>query len=399
MSSLDDLLTTSTIAGNGNWDETYSYLEKKIVIDQNTIIVREGTDVKWSVEKEGYLPKSGELIAKDFRHDINVILQKYVTFTIEVTFRVLGGDTSLPEILLSGENGINLTEVTLSPKSTSTIIVATRSIDVPEGRYVSYVVNKNGFNTKRGNYRVTATTIFPISLNDNAYTFTVNPTPQDADVLLVAERPITQQIGNSITVEGKPNDGSSPTSTISYTVSKEGFETFSSTVPYIMSDTTVDVTIKQFFRVQIIVTKPLDADIKITNIIGAKSWEPQKLYDVHALVNYNNKYYNCIRNHASGMAFEPAYWEEIHNTVWVIDGNTVTYEVKRTGFKEIKSSIIVKKNENVSINMESTGSFCLENFRGVIDGISFDTNDPTHALFCLENNTSMSFQDESGKDN
>lgn len=385
MSSLDDLLTTSTIAGNGDWDETYPFIEKKIVLDPNTIIVREGTEVKWSVEKEGYLPKSGELIAKDFHHDITVILKKYVTFTIEVTFTAIGGDSSLPEILLTGESGINLTETKLSPKSTETIIVAQRSIDVPEGNYVSYVVSKNGFNTKKGNYRVNATTTLPITLNDNAYTFTVNPTPHDADVLIVAERPLSQQIGNSILVEGKPNSSSgSTTSTITYTVSKEGFETISNTLPYITSDTSIDVTIKQFFSVQITVTDPADAEIKITNIIGAKPWEPQKYYDVHALVTYENKFYNCTRNHTSSMSFEPEYWTEVQTSAWVIDGYTVQYEIKRVGYREIKSSILVKKDENISIRMESTGGFCPE---------WTDTD-----LFCLENNTSVAFQSEASTD-
>ena len=384
MSSLDDLLTTSTIAGNGNWDESYPFLEKDIIVDPNTIIVREGTKVNWTVERNGYLSKTGDLIAKDFRHDNDVILQKYVTFTIEVTYRVIGDDTSLPEILLSGEDSKNLSEVTLSPKSTETIIVAQRSIDIPEGKYVSYVVNKHGYNTKRGNYKVNATSVLPITLNDNSYTFTVNPNPNDSDVLIVAERPLSPQTGNSILVEGKPNDGSSTTSTITYTVSKEGYETFSQTLPYISSDTTVDITIKKFYSINILVTNPSDANIQITNIIGAVLWEPQKYYDLHAIVKYEDKFYNATSSHTSTMEFEPSKWVEIKSSGWVIDGYTVQYEIKRVGYKDIKSSITVKKNETITLSMESLGSFCPE---------YSDT-----ILFCLENNSDVTFQHEKGID-
>ena len=378
MSSADDLFKTSTIAGKGILDETIPDIVKRVVLNPNTITVRAGTPVSYTVEKEGYLSAEGSLIAKDFVHDINVKLKKYVTLTVAVT----PVDSN---VTLTAPNGISVSD---------------RIIKVPEGTYVSYVVSRAGFNTKKGNVKVDTDTTLPIIMSDNSYTFTVNPTPIDAGVELIAQRPLSPQIGNSIVVEGKPNDGSSPTSTITYIVSKEGYETYSQTIPYISSDTTVDVTIKKFFSVNISVSQPEDAVVKIKNIVGVSLWEPQKYYDLHAIVKYDNKFYNATSAHTSTMEFEPYRWVEIQSSGWVIDGDKVEYEIKRVGYKDIKSSVVVRKDENIVIKMESTGSFCIENVECIPPEYQHKiiSDNPTENLLCLENNEEMSFQSEASTD-
>lgn len=353
--------------------------------DGNSITVREGTHISYVVEKEDYLSNGGSIDAKNFRQEIDVRLKPYRQLTLKVSYTNTSNDDSLPVISLVSDNATYVSETTKNEEeSHDNYWVVEKSIKVPEGDYVSYIVSKTGLNTKKGNYKVNLDTTLPLTLNSNSYTFTVNPTPSNANVVIDAQIPLGPQIGNSRVVSGKPNDGSSVTSTITYTVSKEGYETYSETLPYISSDTTVDVTIKKFYKLNIIAAQPSDANIKIINITGVKTWEPQKYYDEHSLVIYDDKYYNCLQDHTSLMDFEPSKWSEVTSNVWVVDGSTVQYEIKRVGYREIKTSIVVKKDENIVIRMESFGLFCPE-------WTDMD-------LLCLESNESVSFQSEAGSE-
>ena len=351
----------------------------------NSITVREGTHVEYTVEKEDYLSAEGSIDAKNFNHEINVRLKPYRQLLLKVTYTNTTDDDSLPLITLAADGAKDISETTKNDEeSHDNYWVVEKSIKVPEGNYVSYIVSKTGLNTKRGNYKVNLDTTLPLTLNGNSYTFTVNPTPGDATVVIDAQIPLGPQIGNSRVVSGKPNDGSSATSTITYIVSKEGYETFSETLPYISSDTTVDVTIKKFYNFSIVIAQPADADVKIFNITGAKTWEPQKYYNEHSLVIYDDKYYNCVQDHTSLMEFDPSKWSEVTTSVWVVDGTNIQYEIKRVGYREIKTNITIKKDEEVVIRMESTGGFCPE---------WTDTD-----LFCLETNEAVSFQSEASSD-
>ena len=75
---------------------------------------------------------------------------------------------------------------------------------------------------------------------------------------------------------------------------------------------------------------------------------------------------------------------EVTSSAWVTNGTNVEYEVKRVGYEDVSGNIIVRKNENVHINMVSFGGFCPE---------TTDTD-----LYCLENNELVSFQNEHGTD-
>ena len=351
----------------------------------NSIVVREGTKVIYNVDRDDYLSIENEIIAKNFNHNIEVKLKPYMKLTLEVTYTLPSEDTSLPDITLSGDNAIDISETTKKSESGSTWVVE-KSIRVPQGTYVSYYVFKEGLKIKKGNYRVNIDNdILRLTLNDDSYTIIINPTPDDSIVYIEAEHPL-DHIEGPVECRSRIVAGiqAYPTSWIKYTVEKEGYETIKGTIPYISSDTTIDITIKKYYSIIISVTKPEDANIQITNIIGAKVWEPEKYYDLHAVVKYNNKFYNSIENHTSSMEFEPSKWVEIKSSAWVVDGNTVEYEIKRIGYRDIKSSLIIKKNENIVISMESTGGFCPE---------WTDTD-----LFCLENNASVSFQSEASSD-
>ena len=347
----------------------------------NSIVVREGTKVDYTVNNEGYLGTDGSVTAKNFTHEIKVSLKQYKQLRVQVSYNTLSeSDTTLPDIELSGEDSTDLSEITVI-SHTGRAWKVERSIKVPEGNYVTYYIEKTGLKIKRGNIRVNEDSVLPISLNDNAYTFTVIPTPKDSTVILTAERPLFPQEGNSIVVEGRPQ--STMTSWINYIVKKDGYETVENTVEYISSDVVYEVIIKQFFRL-VITSTPNDANIKIKTISGQNDWEPNKKYDAHALVKYNNTYYNANSAHTSGTSFNPALWTEVTSSVWVTNGTNVEYEVKRVGYEDVSGNITVRKNESVPVNMVSFGGFCPE---------TTDTD-----LYCLENNELVSFQNEHGTD-
>ena len=348
--------------------------------DGNSITVREGTYIEYTVEKEDYLSAEGSLTAKNFTHEITVKLKQYKQLIVEVTYTLLTEDTSLPNITLTADNARDISETTVKSHSDDEWVVE-KSIRVPQGTYVTYIVAKEGLMTKKGNYKVNGNDTLQLTLNEDSYTIVVNPNPEDSTVLIEAEHPLGPQKGNSRMVSGIQHHASS---WIRYTVSKNGYETNTQTIPYIISDTTVNVTIKKFFSVTITVTQPSDANIKITSVIGALLWEPQKYYDVHAIVKYENKFYNATTSHTSTMEFEPNKWVEITSSCWVVDGQTVEYEIKRPGYKDIKSSVLVKKNEPIKLPMESLGCFCPE----------YTDED----LYYLENNSELSFQNEKGSD-
>lgn len=375
----------------------------------NSITVREGTYIEYLVEKEDYLSVEGFLIAKNTQ-GINVKLKQYMILKLEVSYLNNTTDDSLPLISLNAENAKDITDTIVKTHSGNEWVVE-KSIKVPEGTYVSYIITKAGLNTKKGNYKVIVNNaILPLTLNNNTYTFTVNPTPVDCTVDIEAERPAGPQNGNSRLVEGKPNDGSSPTSTITYTVSKDGYETFTETLNYISSDTTVNITLKQFFKFNIIAKNPTDATIKITEITNVKDWESGKSYDVHAIVKYNDKYYNCLVKHTStsNPSDDINNWKIIETSGWVVDGQTVKYTVERPGYNNIKAEILIKKDENIEITMTSFGGFCLESIMALVaessvsqevkDRITSETDNPTKVLLSLDTNIAVPFQNEEGKD-
>jgi len=363
----------------------------------NSIVVRDGTEVVYKVEKEGYLAEEGTFVALDFTHNLEVKLKQYKQLTIYVSYTYAGEDETYPNIVLSGENAIDITETELVSHDGNSWEVQ-KSIKVPEGTYVIYTISKIGLNTKKGNYKVNIDSTQVITLNDNAYTFTVSPTPADATVIIDAELPIGSQVGNSRMVSGKPNTGSS--SWITYIVSKNGYETFKETLPYISSDTTVNVTIKQYFQIVIESIFPSDAIVKITNIVGVKGWEAEKIYDEHSIVKYEDKFYNAILAHTSGMAFDPTYWVEVVDSAWVVNGYDVYYEIKRNGYKDYIDHTVVTEDMFIDVRMESVGSFCVENIECLPPDVQsrIETDDPTQVLFCLETNATVAFQHEGSTD-
>lgn len=384
-------------------DATVTLTAEGYTQEGNTITVREGTEVHYSVEKEGYLTISNDIVVNN-DNNIKIELKHYNKFTLRVTYTVNSEDLSLPVISLTGEKAIDITPTTKDEEaSTETNWIVEKSIKVPEGNYVTYNINKLGYKIKKGNIKITEDNMeLFLSLNDDAYTFTVNAGPNDPKptYILTAEHPLPVQYPteNSIMVSGITS--MFPTSWIKYVIKQDGYETVSKLIPYISSDTVEYVTMKKYYHISTSVVYPEDGVAKITNIIGARNWESAEYYDLHAIVKYGDKFYNANQIIDSDISFDPTKWDEVTSSAWVVSGYTVEYEGRRTGYTPIVSRIIVTDNVDIPMSLLSTGSFCVENVECLPEAVKQEITDPdpTQNLFCMETNEAMSFQSENSTD-
>lgn len=140
----------------------------------STITVPCNSIINWSIDKEGYVSKSGTIEAKKTQ-TLTIELTKIVTLEIQPT-----PENASVSLLCGDYKQID------------------NKISVPSGSTVYYSVEETHYSTNSGSYKVTEDTILPIKLVPNNYTLTIVPIPSDATVTLTAKD--YTQIGNSITV-------------------------------------------------------------------------------------------------------------------------------------------------------------------------------------------------------
>ena len=173
---------------------------------------------------DGYQPVSGSgeqmiTVASGIDVTYNVTADHYVAQTGTIT---VVSDTS-QTISLS----LTQYDVTIVPTPSDAIVTLTadgfdpvdNTIRVDYGTTVSYLVEKQGYESRSGSIpSVTENITLPINLSSNLVTLEIIPTPADATVTLTAQGYTSS--GNSIEVIVG--------TTVSYTVSKTGYETISS---------------------------------------------------------------------------------------------------------------------------------------------------------------------------
>ena len=204
----------------------------------NSITVPEGTNVIYTVSAPGYSAMSGNVWA-NWDRTKHVVLSP-----------------------LSCQLIINPT-----PNDATVVLTATgytqsgNTITVPYGTTVTYSVSKTNYTTVSGSIVMTDEHKYmDVTLVQNGFTFTVNPTPSDATVLLTASG--YTQVGNSIVV--------SSGTTVSWSVSKSGYITQSGTET-ITSDTTKNVTLVSGACTLTVIPVPSDATVSITDSTAGTS--------------------------------------------------------------------------------------------------------------------------------
>ena len=192
----------------------------------NTITVDAGTNVQYTVSKNGYETETG-ILTVSLSYTENIILTELVTFTIQPT-----------------------------PNDANVVLTASgytqsgNSIVVSSGTTVSWSVSKTGYVSQSGSEVVSTNTTNPVVLVPSYVTYTINPTPVDATVVLTASG--YTQSGNSIDVD--------PNTSVDWTVSKTGYETQSGT-KLVTTTETDNVILVQGVSLTINTT-PNDADVE-----------------------------------------------------------------------------------------------------------------------------------------
>ena len=155
----------------------------------NSITVDAGTNVQYTVSKSGYESETG-ILSVSLSYTENITLKELVTYTINPT-------PSDATVSLTA-NGYT--------QSGNSIVVAS-------GTTVSWSVSKTDYVSQNGSEVVSSNTTNPVVLVPNIVTYTINPTPSDATVVLTANG--YTQSGNSIDVD--------PNTSVDWTVSKTGY--------------------------------------------------------------------------------------------------------------------------------------------------------------------------------
>ena len=146
-------------------------------VSGNTCIVPHGTSVTYTVSRTGYATKSHTTtVTEDNQTETIDLVKNNYTLTINPT----PADAT----------------VTLTAAG---YVQSGNSITVPYDTTVSYSVSRTGYATQTDSYTLgTADHTVNVSLVKNNYTLTINPTPNDATVTLTAAG--YTQSGNAITV-------------------------------------------------------------------------------------------------------------------------------------------------------------------------------------------------------
>lgn len=282
--------------------DSYVFLDG---VNQSCISLAEGKSVRYTVQRSGYISKTGTIIA-DGNKTIAIVLEEqpvvepnYYTLTInpvpstatvvidgveQSTITVEEGTTVSYEVYADGYypqsgslamNEDNTLEVVLEENpyynpthiltinpvpSTATVTIngmVRRIFEGTEGTVANWSVKADGYVTQSGSYTIgTANYEMSVTLEEYVpqnYTFTINPVPADAIVTIngVEQTSITVQEGTVVT----------------YTVEKEGYHTRSESL-VINKNTTLNIELRQIgYYTFTITTNPAYAIVTINGEI------------------------------------------------------------------------------------------------------------------------------------
>ena len=187
----------------------------------NSYTGREGITASWKVEAEGYETKTGELtLTQDETISVSLEVKKY-TFTINPT-------PANAKVVINGTEG--------------------SSFVLEHGSLVSWSVSSENYITKTGELTLTQDTTISVALEAIKHTFTINPTPANAKVIIngIERKSIT-------TIQG---------SEIVWSVSAENYTTKSGTLTLTQTEV-LDVELEAIMHTFTINATPDDAVVVI----------------------------------------------------------------------------------------------------------------------------------------
>ena len=306
-------------------DSTVTLTADGYTQEGNSIIVKFGTDVSWSVSKEHYVTQSGHLGVNDnITRNISLSLQTF-TYTINPT-----------------------------PADSTVILTASgytqsgNSIVVPYNTSVSYNVSRTGYATKTGSEIIIQDTTTSISLTKNNYTITISTTPSDATVTF-----------NTGTISGKSCTVLYDTE-VTYQISRTGYVTSQEYIKVVTQTETITAPalVKDNFTLTInptpsnatvtfntsgtisgnSITVPYNTTVSYTvSATGYETKTQSTTVDTNKSVSVIlNTLYTFTINPTpsdSTVTLTASGFVQSGNSITVADGTTINYSVAKTSYK------------------------------------------------------------------
>ena len=300
--------------------------------ERSTFTADYGTEINWSVGKEGYVSKEGTYILTADKEEVVALDKQQITITVAAT----------PEDATVKLNG-----------------VTQKSITVDYGTEVSYEVSKTGYVSKSGTVSAINTETITIELVKQKVTLTIAPTPEDAVVKIngIEQKTITVDYGTEVT----------------YEVSKTGYVSKTATISVVNTET-LSVNLSNEQVTITIAPTPEDAMVKLNGVVQKSvtvDYGTQVTYEV-SKTGYVSKSGNIIADETQTLPVELVKQQVtltivptpedatvklngvVQKSVTVDYGTEVTYEVSKTGYDTKTAKVVVNETKSLPITLSKT---------------------------------------------
>ena len=300
--------------------------------ERSTFTADYGTEINWSVGKEGYVSKEGTYILTADKEEVVALDKQQITITV----------TATPEDATVKLNG-----------------VTQKSITVDYGTEVSYEVSKTGYVSKSGTVSAINTETITIELVKQKVTLTIAPTPEDAVVKIngIEQKTITVDYGTQVT----------------YEVSKTGYVSKTATISVVNTETLYVSLSNEQVTITITPT-PEDATVKLNGVVQKSitvDYGTQVTYEV-SKTGYVSKSGNIIADETQTLPVELVKQQVtltivptpedatvklngvVQKSITVDYGTEVTYEVSKTGYDTKTAKVVVNETKSLPITLSKT---------------------------------------------
>ena len=300
--------------------------------ERSTFTADYGTEINWSVGKEGYVSKEGTYILTADKEEVVALDKQQITITVAAT----------PEDATVKLNG-----------------VVRKSVTVDYGTEVTYEVSKTGYVSKSGTVSAINTETITIELVKQKVTLTIAPTPEDAVVKIngIEQKTITVDYGTEVT----------------YEVSKTGYVSKTATISVVNTET-LSVNLSNEQVTITIAPTPEDATVKLNGVTQKSitvDYGTQVTYEV-SKTGYVSKSGNIIAEETQTLPVELVKQQVtltivptpedaivklngvVQKSVTVDYGTEVTYEVSKTGYDTKTAKVVVNETKSLPITLSKT---------------------------------------------
>ncbi len=324
---------------------------------RNSIKVDYNTEVTWSVEKEGYVTQSGTTnVTDDETKDVTLVLNSY-----DVQFNVTPSDAVI---------NYSIDEETYDQTTTNG-----KPIIVAHGSILYYKITKLGYTDKIDSITINKAETITVSLDVKQFTFTINPTPSDATVKLNNEvkKSITVDYNTEVTwsVEKTGYVTQSGTTTVTDDETKDVTLVLNSydvkfnvtpsdaVIKYSIDEETYDQTATNNVSFKVNHGSTVYYQVSkegYDTITSSKLINKNETIDVNVSVTNHNVTFNVTPDGATikYSIDSTAYDQTATNgsPITVAHGSIVNYKITKLGYNDKIDSITINKDETITVSLD-----------------------------------------------